>query len=65
MRPKSQVSNIAAAYDGGPGSISMPWLCLFTFLTGVGGCASFAGAVKTCKALYASAVARSSPFQPL
>ncbi|CAD6592402.1 MAG: hypothetical protein ASARMPRED_006250 [Alectoria sarmentosa] len=35
------------AYDGGPGSISMPWLCLFTFLTGVGGCASFAGAVKT------------------
>ncbi|KAF6220614.1 hypothetical protein HO133_003047 [Letharia lupina] len=35
------------AYDGGPGSISLPWLCFFAFLTGVGGCASFAGAVKT------------------
>ena len=43
------ISYIAAAYDGGPGSISVPWLCFFASLTGVGGCASFAGAVKTCE----------------
>ena len=38
-----------AAYEGGPGSIEMPWLCLFAFMTGIGGCAAFAGAIKTCK----------------
>ena len=25
----------------------MPWLCVYAYLTGVGGCAAFAGAVKT------------------
>ena len=25
----------------------MPWLCVFSYLTGVGGCSAFAGAVKT------------------
>lgn len=40
----------------------MPWLCLFAFLTGVGGCASFAGAVKTCKIRYVNANPRSSQF---
>ena len=48
MRPTGLVSDIATAYDGGPGTISMPWLCFFAFLTGVGGNASFAGAIKTC-----------------
>lgn len=35
------------AYEGGLGLVSMPWLCFFAFLTGLGGCAAFAGAVKT------------------
>ena len=48
MRLEIPMSDIATAYDGGPGKISMPWLCLFAFLTGVGGNASFAGAIKTC-----------------
>lgn len=37
------------AYQSGAGSISIPWLCLFAYLTGVGGCAAFAGSIKTCK----------------
>ncbi len=49
MRPKGLFSNIAIAYDGGPGTISMPWLCFFAFMTGVGGCAAFAGSIKTCE----------------
>ena len=48
-RAKSRDFDITAAYFGGPGSISMPWLCGFAFLTGIGGCGAFAGAVKTCK----------------
>ena len=59
MRPTSLVADIATAYDGGPGTISMPWLCFFAFLTGVGGCASFAGAVKTCDTCQINIVARS------
>jgi len=43
------ILSIRLAYDGGPGSISIPWLCLFAFLTGVGGCAAFAGSIKTCE----------------
>lgn len=35
------------AFERGAGSVSIPWLCLFAYLTGVGGCAAFAGAVKT------------------
>ena len=38
-----------AAYQGGPGSISVPWLCLFAYMTGIGGCAAFAGSIKTCR----------------
>ena len=33
------------AYDRGSGS--MPLLCLFSFFTGLGGCAAFAAAIKT------------------
>ena len=29
----------------------MPWLCLFAFMTGIGGCGAFAGAIKTCEDL--------------
>ncbi|MCJ1251376.1 hypothetical protein MMC30_008609 [Trapelia coarctata] len=35
------------AYNGGPESVAMPWLCLASFLTGAGGCAAFAGSIKT------------------
>lgn len=35
------------AFERGVGSVSIPLLCFFTFMAGVGGCASFAGAVKT------------------
>ena len=48
MWPTSLISDTATAYDGGPGTISMPWLCIFSFLTGIGGCAAFLGAIKTC-----------------
>jgi hypothetical protein len=33
------------AYDRGSGS--MPLLCMFSFLTGLGGCAAFSAAIKT------------------
>lgn len=39
------------AYEGGPDSIQLPWLCFFALITGVGGAAAFAGAIKTCKAM--------------
>ncbi|KAL9131609.1 MAG: hypothetical protein Q9217_000497 [Psora testacea] len=35
------------AYNGGPGSMGIPWLCLFASMTGIGGCAAFAGSIKT------------------
>lgn len=35
------------AYKSGPGSIALPWLCLFAFMTGIGGAAAFAGSIKT------------------
>ena len=35
------------AFERGVGSVSVPLLCFFAFMAGVGGCASFAGAVKT------------------
>ena len=40
------------AFQSGPGSIGLPWLCLFAFMTGIGGCAAFAGAIKTCERLH-------------
>ena len=39
---------IYKAHLGGQGSIALPWLCFFSALTGIGGAASFAGAIKTC-----------------
>ena len=36
-----------SAFERGVGSVSVPWLSFFAFMAGVGGCASFAGAVKT------------------
>lgn len=47
--PKSLLSDPATAYDGGPDSVSVPWLCFFACLTGVGGCAGFYGSLKTCE----------------
>ncbi|KAJ5776598.1 uncharacterized protein N7511_001609 [Penicillium nucicola] len=38
---------IYLAYDHGEGSMPIIFLCLFTFLTGMGGCAAFGGAIKT------------------
>ena len=35
------------AYEHGEGSMPIIFLCLFTFLTGMGGCAAFGGAIKT------------------
>jgi len=35
------------AYNKGPGSMAMIWLCFFSFLTGSGGCAAFLGSIKT------------------
>ena len=49
VRLENLFSDLDVAYDGGSGEISMSWLCFFSFLTGVGGNASFAGAIKTCK----------------
>ena len=37
------------AYEGGPESVSMPLLCLFGALTGIGGTTTFLGALKTGK----------------
>lgn len=37
------------AFIRGAGSISVPWLCLFTFVIGIGGAAAFSGSVKTGK----------------
>lgn len=42
------ILSLRLAYDGGPGSISILWLCFFAFMTGIGGCAAFAGSIKTC-----------------
>jgi len=44
-----QMVTITPAYEGGPGSIALPWLCFATFLTGIGGAAAFSGSIKTCK----------------
>lgn len=42
------------AYAGGMGSFALPWFCLLSFMTGLGGAAAFAGAIKTCKTPIAS-----------
>ena len=38
-----------AAYESGPGSVTLPWLCFATFLSGLGGASAFYGAMKTSK----------------
>jgi len=38
---------IKLAYDGGPGSMGVPMISLCSFLTGLGSCAAFQGALKT------------------
>ena len=45
--------------------MSVPWLCFFGFMTGVGGCAAFAGAVKTCETPSVDLVASCLHVQPL
>ncbi|MCJ1429404.1 hypothetical protein MMC29_007318 [Sticta canariensis] len=35
------------AYETGAGSISLPWLCVHSAATGLGGAAAFAGSIKT------------------
>lgn len=39
------------AYETGAHSVQPVWLCFFATLTGIGGCASFAGSIKTCEIL--------------
>ncbi|KAI4096322.1 MAG: hypothetical protein LQ344_001148 [Seirophora lacunosa] len=39
--------SIHRAFESGPGSIALPWLCLFAFMTGIGGASAFAGSIKT------------------
>lgn len=36
------------AYNTGPGSYSISLLCFFGFLTGMGSCVAFSGAIKVC-----------------
>jgi hypothetical protein len=38
---------IKLAYDRGPGGMSVAWISFFSFLSGVGSCAAFQGALKT------------------
>ncbi|KAI1934102.1 hypothetical protein LOZ58_002470 [Ophidiomyces ophidiicola] len=38
---------IHRAYASGPGSISVPLLCFFSFLTGMGSCSAFFASIKT------------------
>jgi len=37
----------STAYQSGEGSVPIIFLCFFAFLTGVGGCSAFGGAIKT------------------
>lgn len=46
-----KLSNSLEAYETGAGSVGLPWLCLYSAATGLGGAASFAGSIKTCKIL--------------
>ncbi|KAL8762198.1 MAG: hypothetical protein Q9184_001756 [Pyrenodesmia sp. 2 TL-2023] len=34
------------AYESGPGSVALPLLCLFAFMTGIGGASAFSGSIK-------------------
>ncbi|KAI9880115.1 MAG: hypothetical protein M1830_005360 [Pleopsidium flavum] len=38
---------IHKAYDNGPGSMGVPVICLFSFLTGMGSCSAFSASIKT------------------
>lgn len=35
------------AYESGPGSVTLPWLCFAYFLSGIGGASAFYGSIKT------------------
>lgn len=39
---------IKRAFDGGPGSMGVGLLCLFSFMTGFGSCSAFQASIKTC-----------------
>ncbi|EEP81649.1 conserved hypothetical protein [Uncinocarpus reesii 1704] len=43
---------IHRAYASGPGSMSVPVLCFFSFLTGLGSCAAFSASIKTAASNY-------------
>ncbi|KAL8929195.1 MAG: hypothetical protein Q9208_001278 [Pyrenodesmia sp. 3 TL-2023] len=34
------------AYESGPGSVALPLLCFFAFMTGIGGASAFSGSIK-------------------
>jgi len=36
------------AHNSGPGSMGVPLICFFSFLTGLGSCSAFSAAIKTC-----------------
>ncbi|MCJ1471338.1 hypothetical protein MMC07_009986, partial [Pseudocyphellaria aurata] len=40
-------SDSVQAYETGANPVSLPWLCVFAFVTGVGGSSAFAAAIKT------------------
>ena len=40
-------SQLRVAYEKGQGSIAMPLLLIFAFLTGLGSCSGFSAAIKT------------------
>ena len=47
-------SKFLTAFESGPGSIALPWLCFFAFLTGIGGASAFSGSIKTCMQAFLS-----------
>lgn len=42
---------IRLAYEGGPGSMAMPFMLFFSFISGLGGCSAFSGAIKAGMAI--------------
>lgn len=49
VRKDKALTQSTIAYEAGAHSVHLFWLCLFATFTGIGGCASFAGAIKTCE----------------
>lgn len=48
MKPSSSSPNASLAYNDGPGTMGVPLICFFSFLTGMGSCSAFSAAIKTC-----------------